>query len=73
MRKIIGYLVMMLPIIAYNLYYNYYAVPNGDINLWQVLIAFIIGAIFFKIGIDIKNHCCPIKKRSQINGFLKTS
>ena len=36
MRKIIGYLVMMLPIIAYNLYYNYYAVPNGDINLWQV-------------------------------------
>ena len=55
MRKIIGYLVMMLPIISYNLYYNYYAVPNGDINLWQVLIAFIIGAIFFKIGIDIKN------------------
>ena len=55
MRKIIGYLDMMLPIIAYNLYYNYYAVPNGDINLWQVLIAFIIGAIFFKIGIDIKN------------------
>ena len=55
MRKIIGYLVMMLPIIAYNLYYNYYAVPNGDINLWQVLIAFIIGAIFLKIGIDIKN------------------
>ena len=55
MRKIIGYLVMMLPIIAYNLYYNYYAVPNGDINLWQVLIAFIIGAIFFIFLIDIKN------------------
>lgn len=54
MRNVIGYLVMVMPIIAYNLYF-YYGEPSKDINLWQALIAFIVGAIFFKIGMDIKN------------------
>ena len=55
MRNVIAYLVMIVPIVAYNVYFLYNKEPNSGIDLWQVLWAFIIGAIFYKIGMDIKN------------------
>ena len=55
MRNIIAYLVMIVPVVAYNVYFFCNKEPKNGIDLWQVLQAFIIGVIFYKIGMDIKN------------------
>ncbi|UOX34053.1 hypothetical protein LXD69_00745 [Flavobacterium sediminilitoris] len=54
MRNTLAYLVMIVPIVTYNIYY--YNETTRGIDLWQVLGAFIIGAISYKIGMDIKNR-----------------
>lgn len=55
MRNYIAYLVMITPLIAYNVYCFQTKEPNSGIDYGQVLFSFFLGIIFYNFGMKIKN------------------
>ncbi|MGV7108134.1 hypothetical protein [Flavobacterium sp. U410] len=55
MRNVLAYAVMIVPLIIYNLYCFATKEPNSGIDFVQVLIAFVLGIIFYNVGLRIKN------------------
>ena len=55
MRNFLAYFVMIIPLIIYNVYCFQTKKPNSGIDFEQVFISFILGIIFYNLGLKIKN------------------
>lgn len=55
MRTFFAYFVIIVPCVVYNFYCFYKKEPNSGIDFLQVINSFLIGIVFYNIGIRIKN------------------
>lgn len=54
-RNIIANIVMIVPLISYNIYCFATKEPNTGIDFSQVFISFVLGAVFAVVGKQIRN------------------